>query len=443
MAEAEDAAIRLGRVAMAEAEDAAILLFYHYVELEPQAESEWHHALCERLDLGGRLRVAAQGLNGTLSGRRAAVLQYIEEYTRRVPSAASVDWKVSTTCAEKTFRELSVRVVAEVVSLGVPPNEAPLALTGEHLHPADFHQMLCASSSASPAACASAATGRRVVLMDTRNCYEWQIGRFEVPGVETLLPPIRQFSELPAWLDQQLEGGQLEGATVLMYCTGGVRCETASAYLRNRDLAREGGAALGGVYQLGGGIERYLEYSTLGAAERDAGTGAGVRAGAGAGGYFRGKNHVFDPRRLVAPPAAEVVGRCLECAAPADDYSREWRCRHCRLLLLLCDGCASTATERHLTCRDCAAHHPPSASATAPEAAVAASSGPDAAGAALRVLCLHGFLQSASAFRSRCSQLQRKLGGLAQLTFIDAPHALSAAHAASEVGTAEDRKSVV
>eukprot|EP00966_Prymnesium_polylepis_P178399 4131711-Prymnesium_polylepis.1 len=207
-----------------------------------------------------------------------------------------------------------------------------------------------------------------------------------------------------------------------MYCTGGVRCEAASAYLR-----RKGGDALGGVYQLNGGIERYLEAHE-------------------GGGYFRGKNHVFDKRRSVGPPAAEVVGRCFVCSAPTDDYSSQSRCCHCRLLLLVCDGCCQSMPPQALACHDCAQQRaaavaatthvvtpeaPPTAPTTVPPDAAAPEEAVQAvATTPLRILCLHGFRQSGSAFRSRCSQLQRKLGDVARLVFVDAPHLLSAAGAA-------------
>ncbi|KAL1511393.1 hypothetical protein AB1Y20_006194 [Prymnesium parvum] len=307
----------------------AILLFYHYHPTDAPPEAEWHRAACARLALCGRLRVAPQGLNGTLSGRRAQLLEYAAAYTRRAPSAASVDWKLSAAAEEQCFRSLSVRVVREVVSLGVPATAAPPEGAAAHLRAEEFDAWLRRGGGRE--------AGGKVVLLDTRNCYEWGIGRFEAGGVATLLPPIRQFSEWPRWLEGQLAA--LEGCTVLMYCTGGVRCETASSYLRQR-----AGGAVKQIFQLYGGIERYLDAFP-------------------SGGFFRGKNLVFDKRLAVGPAQAEVVGRCFVCASPADDYSRQRRCAHCRLLLL-----------------------------------------------------------SAASFRGRSAQLQRKLRGHARLVFVDAPH---------------------
>ncbi|CAI5481459.1 unnamed protein product [Closterium sp. Yama58-4] len=136
-----------------------------------------------------------------------------------------------------------------------------------------------------------------------------------LPGVKFIDPCIRQFSDLPAWVDRHEE--ELRNKTVLMYCTGGVRCESATAYLRSK------GPGFQDVVQLSGGIVRYLE------AFPD-------------GGFFRGKNFVFD-HRLAVPPAAPqqaTIGTCCVCTKPFDDYSRRNRCAACRMLLLICPACA-------------------------------------------------------------------------------------------------------
>ena len=398
----------------------AILLFYHYTPLTPTAESDWHRSVCERLSLCGRLRVSPEGLNGTLSGSLSALQGYVAACVAHVPSADRIDWKISSARADQLFAELNVRVVAEVVSLGVPfPGEH---LTGEHLAPTDFHQLLRGAVEPESEPSAPVSPGK-VVLLDTRNSYEWQIGRFELPGVQTLLPPIRQFSELPHWIDEQLP--DLRGCTVLMYCTGGVRCEGASAYLRSRVEGQGPGA----VYQLRGGIERYLE------AYPD-------------GGFFRGRNLLFDKRLSHAPEGAEVIGRCMRCTAPADSYALQPRCHTCRLLLLVCDGCVSRTSASALRCHQCEGASPlgdcklgdcklgdasPSLNAANtlgghPTGAAAATTTTEPTGVAtvgaagdtppaspLRVLCLHGFRQNASGMRGRCSQLQRKLKRIVQV----------------------------
>lgn len=106
---------------------------------------------------------------------------------------------------------------------------------------------------------------------------------------------------------------------VLSCLLGGVRCERASSYMRSKGIER--------VYQLSGGIHAYLEEYPD-------------------GGYFRGKNFVFDPR-IALPPAAsdEVVGTCRICATLYDDYAAQIRCSHCRMLQLVCDTCRVSSEE--------------------------------------------------------------------------------------------------
>ena len=215
-------------------EERAILLFYHYGAVASD-ELAWQTEQCERLGLKGRLRIAPkEGLNGTLSGLRAALTEYTALVDARV-GAARIDWKFGSAEISQCFAELSVREVSEVVSLGV---DVPLAEAGAHLDAADFHAALSDGAI-------------DLVVIDARNVYESRIGRFAAPGVETLCPNIRQFSDLPRWIESVLP--QIAHKKVLMYCTGGVRCESASAFLRTR------GDAHRDVCQLRGGIERYLE----------------------------------------------------------------------------------------------------------------------------------------------------------------------------------------
>lgn len=333
---------RTSATAMATAtvtDGSAILLFYHYERISDVAEEvKLQRQWLSHREIGGRLRIAPAGLNGTLSGHRVSLEEYAATVTARFPGS-HIDWKFGAAQASQLFDSLSVRAVDEVVSLGVPSEMAPLAKAGKHVSPCEFHETLREASAAS----ASPSTSG-VVLLDARNVYESRIGHFQAAGVPTLLPPTRQFTDLPAFLDAHLD--QLRGRTVLMYCTGGVRCESASAYVRHRlseasavDDAASSSAAATQVVQLNGGIERYFE------AYPD-------------GGFFRGKNLVFDRRLTTAPvhrAAPDVIGRCWVCEAPADDYGPQRRCFHCRLLLLLCPACCETHPQwsSMLTCGDC------------------------------------------------------------------------------------------
>jgi predicted sulfurtransferase len=134
------------------------------------------------------------------------------------------------------------------------------------------------------------------------------IGHFE----GALNPNTRRFSQFPEWVQQQLPMLQQKDK-ILMYCTGGIRCEKASAYLKHLGLEH--------VYQLQGGIHRYLEHFPD-----------------GGGGRFQGKNFVFDQRVAMASTDETVAGKCEQCAAPYDKVSG-LRCQYCRTHVLLCERC--------------------------------------------------------------------------------------------------------
>lgn len=134
-------------------------------------------------------------------------------------------------------------------------------------------------------------------------------------------PRTRRFGQFPEWVRSELPELQKK-EKILMYCTGGIRCEKASAYLKHLGLAN--------VYQLQGGIHRYLERYPDG------------------GGLFQGKNFVFDQRVAMASADPTVTGKCEHCATPYDIVSGT-RCKYCRMHVLLCESCRDDAKK---TARD-------------------------------------------------------------------------------------------
>lgn len=227
-----------------------------------------------------------------------------------------VDERVARECG---FTSLSVRVVKELVTLCSNLALAPpeISSAGRHLSAAEFHSVLQNVAGTSLNAVASAEK-KEVVVLDARNVYETRIGKFNVPNVKTLDPEIRQYSDLPSWIDKHAE--QLHGKSILMYCTGGIRCEMASAYIRSK------GEGFENVFQLYGGIQRYLEQFPD-------------------GGYFEGKNFVFDHRISVGSLKENILGACLICGSSFDDYSSRCRCSHCRMLVLVCPTCQDSTEE--------------------------------------------------------------------------------------------------
>ena len=351
-------------------DDYRIALYYCYVDID----NVKHHVSFQKEicgdDLMGRIRVSAEGLNGVLSGLRSS----LQDYQRRVEQEIAVPLDVKY-CLLRTdlsirsqlFDSLAVKGTREVVSLYEPtasevqhnqhstvakerssdrrrkrnrqkqvsvelqpdqsdfPN-SPLdnrlasLQPSVHLSPQEWNQHLAAAVSDGDA-----------MLVDARNCYESRVGYFQAEGVSTLLANTRKYSALPRVLADRKR--DLAGKTVYMYCTGGVRCERASVFLQALDWGEDRPKA---VYQLDGGIQRYLEQ--YGSSSIDTPNDACL---------FRGKNFVFDPRRTDPVVGKEVVGRCLLCGVSHDDYDNgkapcqenEARCCKCRVLVLVCGTC--------------------------------------------------------------------------------------------------------
>jgi UPF0176 protein len=249
-----------------------IILFYKYVEIPyPKQVMKWQQEICKELQLKGRVLISHEGINGTLGGAQ----QNLDTYKKLMSEHelfGNIDFKESAGGPE-CFPRLSVKVRNEAVSLGIPYDQLTPRNAGQHLTPQETHELL----SKKP---------ENLVILDARNNYEWAIGKFE----NAITPDIENFRDLPQYLDQNLE--QLKDKEVLMYCTGGIRCERATAYLNEKNVAKK-------VYQMEGGIHRYVEQYP--------------------DGFFRGKNYVFDARISVRIND-DVLGSCAICKTACDDY---------------------------------------------------------------------------------------------------------------------------
>jgi predicted sulfurtransferase len=374
------------------------------------------HDICSKFSLKGRLRISKEGLNGTLDG----YLLNLNEYMRIMDEfvgVGKIDWKLScypNSCSNR-FSSLSIKETKEVVSLDLDDDtkkSLQLAGVGKHLSPHEFHNELLHATD-------------DLALIDVRNFYETRIGRFEysIPvssndsstistssemssvanafptmensdagtpatclnddvnhsppkvgalRVTAIDPMTRVFSDFKMFVDKNVQLLKRK-KKILMYCTGGVRCETASAYMKIKGLE---------ACQLSGGIQRYQEVF-------------------GDTGFFKGKNFVFDPRGAVGnweaanskiettirtsehpqpQPINEialptdsscasmtsfkssiqrdtssdanassthsshscqefVIGRCMICSSPHDSYENPSRCSVCRALVLVCEAC--------------------------------------------------------------------------------------------------------
>jgi UPF0176 protein len=179
------------------------------------------------LGIRGIILLAAEGINATVSGTRDSVLELLD-FLKSDPRLAELTWKESSSHGHP-FRKLRVRLKKEIVTMGVPGVD-PARLVGTYVGPKDWNALLADPD---------------VILVDTRNDYEVEIGTFQ----NAVNPNIRTFRELPAWCEANIDAGKKP--KVAMFCTGGIRCEKSTAYLKEAGVEE--------VYHLEGGILKYLE----------------------------------------------------------------------------------------------------------------------------------------------------------------------------------------
>ncbi|CAE7785560.1 Tstd2 [Symbiodinium sp. CCMP2592] len=288
-------------------DETVVVLFYCYQGLGAEGAAqlaEEQQRLGAELRLSGRVLVALEGINGTVQGGSAAVTAY-EVAVQRFFNTR-IDWKRSAASEQNLFPDFVVKQVSELVGFGLQEAK-PLdvhAEGGTHLSPEEFHSRLLQNS-------------EELRIIDVRNTFEYDVGHFD----GAIDPGMTHTAQWPRYVKDNIQ--DLRGRTVMLYCTGGIRCEKASAYLRRRlnDL----GDSSTPVFQLEGGIHRYLE------AFPD-------------GGHFQGANFVFDKRAQMRSASTSVVGRCSECSSAWDTHHGGRVCAVCRALVLVCDACDATSS---------------------------------------------------------------------------------------------------
>ncbi|MBV6644684.1 MAG: rhodanese-related sulfurtransferase [Cyclobacteriaceae bacterium] len=243
-------------------EDFLVLLYYCYTPIaDPEDFREQHHLMCLDLNLRGRIIIASEGINGTVSGRRSDCEAYMK-HVKAKPEFEKLEFKVETH-DQYTFAKLHVRVKPEIVHSSLRHIE-PTKKTGEYIEPEEFREILKNES-------------KDTVVLDVRSNYEHHVGKFK--NAVTL--DIENFRDFP---DKINELQQYKDKKVITYCTGGIKCEKASAYLLEQGFEN--------VYQLHGGIIKY-----------------GIEAD---GEDFEGKCYVFDNRivKEVNKVNPSVIGKC-------------------------------------------------------------------------------------------------------------------------------------
>jgi UPF0176 protein len=205
-----------------------VAALYKFVTLpDCQAMQAPLQAYCDQQNVKGTLLLAEEGINGTIAGSAASV-QAVLAYLRRDARLANLEHKESF-AEKRPFYRMKVRVKREIVTLGIPDID-PNKMAGTYVKPENWNDLI---------------SDPTVVVVDTRNDYEVVIGTFK----GAINPNLKSFSELPDWLSQQ--SALEKKPKVAMFCTGGIRCEKSTAYLRKQGFDQ--------VYHLQGGILKYLE----------------------------------------------------------------------------------------------------------------------------------------------------------------------------------------
>jgi len=269
--------------------DYLILLYYCYTKIEdPEAFRIQHHLYCIEHNLRGRIIIANEGINGTISGLKADCEKYMNDL-HADPRFSHTEFKVEPFEAH-AFQKLNLRVKDEIVHSGlkhIDPNEK----TGEYLEPHEFKQVK---------------NEEDVVIVDVRSNYEHNVGKFK----NAISFDIDNFRDFPEKV-KELE--KYKDKKVITYCTGGIKCEKASAYLLKKGFKN--------VYQLHGGIIKY-----------------GIEEG---GEDFDGKCYVFDNRVVVDVNKVNptVISSCHICGTDCD---RMVNCANpeCNKHVPICEKCA-------------------------------------------------------------------------------------------------------
>lgn len=231
--------------------DFEVLLYYKYVPIEnAEAFAAEELAFCQAIGLKGRILISAEGINGTVSGPKTVTQKYMD-HMHSMENFADLWFKINE-ADDFAHKKMHVRYRQEIVALNLADDIDPNQLTGKHLKPAEFREALL---------------DENTVVLDTRNDYEDDLGHFQ----GAIRPEIRNFRELPAWIQANKE--IFLEKKVAVYCTGGVRCEKLSGW-----LVREG---FEDVVQLYGGIENYGQDEAT------------------KGDLWQGKMYVFDERIAV------------------------------------------------------------------------------------------------------------------------------------------------
>ena len=274
--------------------DRTTLSFYVYTHLpDPENFRDHFYKGLHDLEVFGRIYVAHEGINAQISVPSQR-LGELKAYLYKFPFLQQIRLNIAVEDDGKSFFTLAIKVREKIVADGLTDPDFDVTNNGIHLDASSFNELT---------------DDPETIVVDMRNHYESEIGYFE----KAILPPMETFREgLPMVADLLKEEKEKH---IVMYCTGGIRCEKASAYLKYKGFKN--------VYQLDGGIIEYARQVEQ----------------SGLPNKFIGKNFVFD-ERLGERISDDVVATCHQCGSPCDNHTN---CANdaCHLLFIQCEKCAN------------------------------------------------------------------------------------------------------
>ncbi|PIR75242.1 MAG: hypothetical protein CO030_02330 [Candidatus Magasanikbacteria bacterium CG_4_9_14_0_2_um_filter_42_11] len=269
------------------------LLYYKIVSIKyPESEQKKHLEVCKALQLKGRILMSKDGINGNIGGTPESVRLY-RSYMDAHDTFKKIDFKQHDS-EIMPFPKLSIKVRDEIITTEAR-DDIDWSNRGRYVDRDTFHEWLKA--------------GEEMVIIDMRNDYEWAIGHFK----DAVKPPVKYFREIKNTMEYY---EQFKEKKIVMYCTGGIRCEPATALFVKYGFDKKN------VYHLEGGIVKYAEKY-------------------GDEGFFEGKCFTFDDRIAIVvntSDTAVVLGNCEHCGLNTDEY-RNCLNKHCNKLFIGCDEC--------------------------------------------------------------------------------------------------------
>ena len=275
-----------------------IILFYKFTPIEdPEEFSKQHLKCCNEMGLLGKVLVAREGINGSLSGSKDQIESY-KDYLKSLHQFSDVSFKKELSTFHP-FKKMVVRVKKEIIRMD---HDLDLEKTGKYITPKELIDLYNSEE--------------EFIVLDTRNNYESEVGKFK----GAITPDIDSFRDFPKALEALKDK---KNKKIITYCTGGIRCEKATAYMVQQGFKD--------VYQLKDGILNFCKQypNTL----------------------WEGKCFVFDQRLLShVDPDSKIISNCSVCEDKSDRYVN---CKYpdCDDLIVLCERCGEQLDE--CCCQEC------------------------------------------------------------------------------------------